>query len=44
MYIVTNRITGQTSQHTTLKSASNKCDKLDLAYGAICSTYKYILK
>jgi len=39
LYQVKNTITGELiGKPKSLRAASNHCDRLDLAYGAICST------
>ena len=40
-YIVTNRVTGQVTEHKTLKLAFAKIDKYDMQHGAHCASYKF---
>lgn len=39
MYVVINTKTGKAHEYKTLAQASNGRDRMDRAYGAICTTY-----
>lgn len=41
-YEVTNRVTGKTTSYKTSAAASKAQDRMDWAYGAVCTTRKAV--
>jgi len=41
-YEVFNRVTGKTTKFKSGRKASDACDRMDMAYGAVCCTRRAI--